>query len=51
MTRVTVWNEFRHEKKNPEVKKIYPKGIHEAIAAHLRKSRRLTCGAHQYSVL
>jgi trehalose utilization protein len=37
--KVTVWNEFRHEKKNETVKKIYPKGIHEAIASHLRKSK------------
>jgi trehalose utilization protein len=36
--RVTVWNEFQHEKRNPDVAKIYPNGIHEAIAAHLRKS-------------
>ena len=35
---VTVWNEFRHEKKSPEIKKIYPDGMHEAIATHLRKS-------------
>jgi trehalose utilization protein len=34
--RVTVWNEFRHEKKNAEVIKVYPKGMHEAIAKHLR---------------
>lgn len=37
MTRVTIWNEFRHEKRNPEVTEIYPKGIHEAIASYLRK--------------
>jgi trehalose utilization protein len=36
--RVTIWNEFRHEKKHAEIAKIYPKGIHEAIADHLRKS-------------
>jgi trehalose utilization protein len=35
--RVTVWNEFRHEKKNPAIAKIYPKGMHETIAAALRK--------------
>lgn len=34
--RVTVWNEFRHEKQNPKVAAIYPEGIHGAIAAHLR---------------
>jgi trehalose utilization protein len=30
--RVTVWNEGRHEKKNPLVAKIYPQGIHGALA-------------------
>lgn len=34
--RVTVWNEFRHEKANPKVADIYPRGIHEALAAPLR---------------
>lgn len=34
--RVTVWHEHRHEKTKPEVAKIYPKGMHEAIAGHLR---------------
>jgi trehalose utilization protein len=37
--RVVVWNEFRHEKSNPKVAEIYPHGMHEAIAAHLRKSK------------
>src|SRR5262245_55183780 len=37
MIRVTIWNEFRHEKKNAKVKEIYPDGIHNAIAAPLRK--------------
>ncbi|MDR2675411.1 MAG: ThuA domain-containing protein [Opitutaceae bacterium] len=32
---VTVWNENRHEKKNPKVAAIYPQGIHGAIAAAL----------------
>ncbi len=30
---VTVWNEFVHEKTNPIVAGVYPRGIHEAIAA------------------
>lgn len=30
--RVTVWNEFRHEKSDPRVAELYPKGIHGAIA-------------------
>jgi trehalose utilization protein len=33
--RVTVWNEYRHEKSSEEIAKIYPKGMHEAIATHL----------------
>ena len=33
--RVTVWNEFRHEKTDPAVKDIYPDGIHTVIAGHL----------------
>jgi len=35
--RVTVWNEFRHEKENAAVQKIYPDGIHAAIAGALSK--------------
>jgi trehalose utilization protein len=34
--RVTVWNEGRHEQRNPAVSAIYPHGIHGALAAHLR---------------
>ena len=36
--RVTIWNEFKHEKRNPVITEIYPQGMHETIAAHLRKS-------------
>jgi trehalose utilization protein len=32
---VTVWNEFRHEKTNAAVKKIYPDGMHAVIAKSL----------------
>ncbi len=35
--RVTVWNEFRHEKENQQVKAIYPDGIHTTIAQFLRE--------------
>ena len=35
--RVTVWNEGRHEKKNPNIAKLYPKGMHGAIVEHLSK--------------
>ena len=36
--RVTVWNEFLHEKTSDVVRKIYPKGIHGAIIEGLRES-------------
>ena len=34
---VTVWNEYRHEKTQEVVAKIYPRGIHAAIADHLNR--------------
>ncbi|OES46694.1 ThuA domain-containing protein [Domibacillus iocasae] len=37
---ITVWNEFRHEKKNETVKEIYPNGIHEVIADFLQEEGR-----------
>ena len=30
--RVTVWNEFRHEKSHDEVKAVYPDGMHRVVA-------------------
>ncbi len=38
LPRVTVWNEYRHEKTEAEVAKIYPDGIHQVIARHLREA-------------
>lgn len=29
---VTIWNEFVHERQNPVVAEIYPKGIHGLLA-------------------
>jgi len=40
--RVTVWNEFVHEKKHSAVKAIYPEGMHAAIAGYLGKQEGLT---------
>jgi len=34
--RVTVWNEYRHEKTDPKVSAVYPNGIHAQIASFLR---------------
>ena len=38
MVKVTVWNENRHEQKNPVVSEIYPKGIHGAVADFLKEA-------------
>lgn len=38
MARVTVWNEYRHEKRDPRIAQIYPDGIHGAVAAALRQA-------------
>ena len=36
--RVTVWNEYRHERNEDAVAEIYPDGIHAALAAALRET-------------
>lgn len=36
--RVTVWNEYRHERNDQHVASIYPQGIHTTIATALEKS-------------
>jgi trehalose utilization protein len=38
MVTVTVWNEHRHEQKNPVVRELYPNGIHGAIAGFLTEA-------------
>jgi trehalose utilization protein len=35
---VTVWNEFRHEKKSKVIRDIYPDGMHTTIATGLTKA-------------
>ena len=37
LPRVTVWNEFYHERENPEIGKLYPDGIHGTLARHLQE--------------
>ena len=39
--RVTVWNEFRHEKENEAVKAVYPNGMHEVIAVSKHTPRHM----------
>jgi trehalose utilization protein len=38
--RVTVWNEFVHEREDDTVRAVYPNGLHEAIANGLRDRLR-----------
>lgn len=32
---ITIWNEYRHERSDAEVRDVYPNGIHRALADHL----------------
>ena len=41
---VTVWNENFHEKTSEEVAKIYPEGIHGAIASFLNQECDIEAG-------
>ena len=40
--RVTVWNEFRHEKTDEHIRRVYPQGIHGAIADYLEQQPGLS---------
>lgn len=42
MIRVTVWNEFQHERTQEKVKEIYPDGIHACIAKFLGQEEELS---------
>ena len=42
--RVTVWNEFEHEKVNEKCKELYPDGMHAVIAAHLNGLKGIEAG-------
>lgn len=37
MTRITVWNEYKHEREYEEIRQVYPEGIHQCIAGFLEK--------------
>lgn len=39
---ITVWNEFRHEQENEQVRAVYPQGIHETIASFLSTEHNVT---------
>ena len=40
--RVTVWNEYRHERNDTAIAAVYPQGIHAAIAEPLMKEPDMT---------
>lgn len=42
--KITVWNEYRHEKSSGEIARIYPQGIHQAIAGYLNTVPGLAAG-------
>ena len=42
VVRVTIWNEFQHERHNEAVKKIYPDGMHKTIERGLKAYPGLT---------
>ena len=46
MIRVLIWNEYRHEKCQPEVAKIYPQGMHAAIAENLMQDEDIVVKLH-----
>lgn len=41
MIRVTIWNEFIHEQELPEIKAVYPNGIHKQIETFLSEDSEL----------
>ena len=49
MIKVTIWNEFVHEKNEPEVAAVHPNGIHGTLAEFLGKEEDFsirTCTLH-----
>ena len=36
--KVTVWNEYRHEKSEEHIREVYPEGIHTQIASFLKEN-------------
>lgn len=41
MIRVTVWNEYRHEKESEQIAAVYPEGIHSVIGKFLDEDQQL----------
>jgi Trehalose utilization protein len=41
--KVTIWNEYRHEKESSSIAQVYPEGIHNAIVAYLKNQGEFEC--------
>ena len=39
MIRITVWNEYKHEREYEDIRQVYPEGIHQCIAGFLEKEQ------------
>ena len=44
MIRITVWNEYIHEKEKEDIHRVYPDGIHACIASFLNRERDMMAG-------
>lgn len=42
MIRVTVWNEYKHERELEAIKAVYPQGIHACIREFLEKEEEFS---------
>lgn len=42
MIRITVWNEFKHERELEEIRRVYPEGIHKCIGGFLKEEKDFT---------
>lgn len=42
MIRITVWNEYKHEREYENIRKVYPEGIHGCIASFLKMQEDFT---------
>ncbi|MGX7031460.1 ThuA domain-containing protein [Vagococcus zengguangii] len=42
MIKVTVWNEYRHEKQSEQVRAVYPEGIHGQLKSFLQEEFEVT---------
>lgn len=42
MIKITVWNEYKHEREYENIRKVYPEGIHGCIASFLKMQEDFT---------